>query len=106
MLVKFLGENEFHERILTSQVQGHLWMALTPDEDHYPHHLVEDVSEIFLVGPRGGVPVKASRQGLLTYRFRNKYSVDMLDSVTVWPPRARQASLRSSALRVGETHRG
>ena len=81
VLVKFIGENEFHERILTSQVQGHLWMALTPDEDHYPHHLVEDVSEIFLVGPRGGVPVKASRQGLLTYRFRNKYSVDMLDAV-------------------------
>ena len=74
-------EEEWHERLLTAHVKGTIWVALTPDEDHYDIELALELDQWVVVGPRGGLPPKLRSTSWMVYRFRDVYSKKQLAAV-------------------------
>jgi hypothetical protein len=62
-----------------------LFVALTPDEDHYVHDLEEDIDEVHHAGPRGGIPTAVRNAvrstGDLVYRFDGAYDEEALTQI-------------------------
>ncbi len=61
LLVKYVGEREWHERLVTGLCHDGRYVILTPDEDRYME-AAEDYQDVFILGPRGGLPAAVRKQ--------------------------------------------
>ncbi len=68
IFVQHAGKDEWHARIATATnpTASH-FTALTPDEDHYVHGIVDEVTAISMARPRGGVPRELLHRRQIVY---------------------------------------
>jgi hypothetical protein len=76
-----VGDDELHERLVSRVCPWPEFIALTPHEDHYVHHLEDEVDMLWRLGPRGGLPAELRRSGLTIIRFDGSYSEEELVSI-------------------------
>lgn len=80
VLVRHVGEVEFHERLITAFRADRYPVMLTPQEDHYVHP-DEDIEEVVMCGVRGGIPAAVRASGVYVQRFTGGYSAEELRQV-------------------------
>ena len=57
LLVSYVGDEYWHDRLLLAHVHGTIWVVATPHFDVYVEDLA-DYADMHPQGPRGGIPQK------------------------------------------------